>query len=1020
LHFDIWTANCETFDFYLINTNTGTERKVSVTPPFAGWRSYDISLSEFASQGIDLANIGQFKFVSTPFGGTTVYLDNIYFWKPAGSPSYGSFTIPIKIVGDAKFKITPPTSSSTGAFTYTSSNTAVATISNDSIIIVGGGTSTITANQAAANGFLSGTTSTLFTVNYAPPAVAAPIPPVRNAGDYISLYSNAYSNSSVGTWSASWDMANVSDIQIGGNDTKKYTNLVFAGIEFTAPTVNASSMEKFHIDYWTPDATTFKVKLVDFGSDDSYLGSDNSEYELSFVPNNSGWNSLDIPMSDFVGLASSANLAQMILVASNSTVYVDNVYFWKGTALSPSVSITQPTCSVATGTITVTSTISNGMTFSKDSLTYTNTTGVFTGLAAGTYKIRSKTANGVISTPVVATVLSTTPSAPSAISGIKNVSKCDTLQTYSVVPVDGLTYTWSVTGTGNSVKSGQGTNVAVLVMKVAGTISVKATKCSTVGAASTLAVTSAIPTAPAAIYSGTSGTAAPATNICLYTQSAFAVTGVADTFRIKKVAGAYGYVWKAPKGSTVDRLNDTTIAVVFPDTLTLTDAGQKVVSAYALSACDTSLAKSVTLTRTVVAVPTITIQAITTNVCGAKRYRYIAPALPVGALSYVWSFEGTLAATSTIDSGSLSSRILTVTYTNNAAAAAGDSVKLRYTSGCGYSAVKAAKLTNAVLGAPAAPASITITSLGTASCGQPRYRFTAPATLPIATATAMAATGYAWSFGGTLGALATIDSGSANSKIITVTFASNAASVAGDSVRLLYTSDCGNSLKKSAKLTNTLISTNAPAAPASITIALVSDICGARVYRYTAPVLPAASATAAAANGYLWSLPIGTVGSTGSLDSGSVGGRVIRIKYTSNAAAAAGDSIKVRYTSICGNGALKAQKLSNLVKSCPAVRLATFAKGENTPATETISAAVYPNPNNGNFNVRINTGITERVNATIQVINMKGQIVAQFNTTNNNGLISTNVNDSKLENGVYIVRYNVGSVSKSIRMVVQK
>jgi hypothetical protein len=38
--------------------------------------------------------------------------------------------------------------------------------------------------------------------------------------------------------------------------------------------INATNMEKFHIDIWTPDANVFKVKLVDFGPNGAYGGGD--------------------------------------------------------------------------------------------------------------------------------------------------------------------------------------------------------------------------------------------------------------------------------------------------------------------------------------------------------------------------------------------------------------------------------------------------------------------------------------------------------------------------------------------------------------------------------------------------------------------------------------------------------------------------------------------------------------------------------------------------------------------------
>ena len=569
-------------------------------------------------------------------------------------------------------------------------------------------------------------------------------------------------------------------------------------------------------------------------------------------------------------------------------------------------------------------------------------------------------------------------------------------------------------------------------------------------------------------------------------------------------------------------MNDTTITVVFADTITLTTP--KSVNAYYLSSCDTSLAKSIVLTRTVVAAPTaVTITPIQTNICGARKYRYTAPVLPAGALGYVWAFEGSLfSGSGTIDSGNVNSRVLTVTYTSNAASAAGDSVRLLYTTGCGNSASKAAKLsntalnvpaiptaititplitnvcnnrvyrysapnlpaatttagaatgwlweltgsmsefatidsgdegsqkivvsytsnnaaatgdsikltylsacgnsltkaakmTNAKLSAPAAPTAITISAIQTNVCGARRYRYVAPA-LPAATTTVGEATGYVWSIIGGLGT-PTIDSGSLTSRGFIATFASNAASAVGDSVRVLYTSGCGNSLRKASKLSNTLL--GAPLAPATVTIQQVlPDVCGARIYRYIAPVLPAATTTAGAASGYLWTSPTGTVGSTGVLDSGSTGGRIIRYKYSSNAAATT-DSIRVRYTSGCGNGAVKAQKLSNLAKVCLTSGTPITSRVATT-SVETAALNVYPNPNNGSFMVSAKTSTTAKSTATIQIIDMLGKVVAQVNAQNNNGTINTNINNSNLNNGVYTVRITVGNDIKTVKMVVKK
>jgi uncharacterized protein (TIGR02145 family) len=80
------------------------------------------------------------------------------------APYIYGFTMPDKRVGDAPFTITAPTSNSTGAFTYTSSNTAVATISGNIITIKAKGQITITANQAAKGNYTAGSITAILTI----------------------------------------------------------------------------------------------------------------------------------------------------------------------------------------------------------------------------------------------------------------------------------------------------------------------------------------------------------------------------------------------------------------------------------------------------------------------------------------------------------------------------------------------------------------------------------------------------------------------------------------------------------------------------------------------------------------------------------------------------------------------------------------------------------------------------------------------------------------------------------------
>jgi surface protein len=81
-------------------------------------------------------------------------------------PDFGPFEDLSKSLGQAPFTLTPPTTNSSGAFTYTSSNTAVATVGSTTglVTILAGGSTTITATQAASGNFKTRSVSAVFVV----------------------------------------------------------------------------------------------------------------------------------------------------------------------------------------------------------------------------------------------------------------------------------------------------------------------------------------------------------------------------------------------------------------------------------------------------------------------------------------------------------------------------------------------------------------------------------------------------------------------------------------------------------------------------------------------------------------------------------------------------------------------------------------------------------------------------------------------------------------------------------------
>ena len=85
----------------------------------------------------------------------------------------GEFTIPTKLIGDVPFSLIAPISNSTGAFTYTSSNPSVATVSGSTVTILSVGTTTITATQEKSNPYDTASVSVILDVIIPPANIIA-------------------------------------------------------------------------------------------------------------------------------------------------------------------------------------------------------------------------------------------------------------------------------------------------------------------------------------------------------------------------------------------------------------------------------------------------------------------------------------------------------------------------------------------------------------------------------------------------------------------------------------------------------------------------------------------------------------------------------------------------------------------------------------------------------------------------------------------------------------------------------
>ena len=154
------------------------------------------------------------------------------------------------------------------------------------------------------------------------PATAAPTPPVRDPGDVISVFSDAYTDVPGTDFNPNWEQTTVVSFPlIQNNETMLYANFNYQGTQF-ASALNVNGMETLHLDMWTADATAVNISLISTGPVET-------PYALQITPNQ--WVSYDIPLTAFAGV-DLADVIQLKFDGGNSSqaIYLDNIYFYTG------------------------------------------------------------------------------------------------------------------------------------------------------------------------------------------------------------------------------------------------------------------------------------------------------------------------------------------------------------------------------------------------------------------------------------------------------------------------------------------------------------------------------------------------------------------------------------------------------------------------------------------------------------------------------------------------------------------
>ena len=139
------------------------------------------------------------------------------------APTFGTFTVPPKLFRDASFNLTAPTTDSSGAFTYTidASGAGVATVtSGGRVTVVGAGSATITATQAAYGNFTAMTVTSVLVVSPIAPTFGTFTVPGKNFRDIsFSLTAPTTDSSGAFTYSIDASYSRVATVTSGGRVT---------------------------------------------------------------------------------------------------------------------------------------------------------------------------------------------------------------------------------------------------------------------------------------------------------------------------------------------------------------------------------------------------------------------------------------------------------------------------------------------------------------------------------------------------------------------------------------------------------------------------------------------------------------------------------------------------------------------------------------------------------------------------------------------------------------------------------
>ena len=186
-----------------------------------------------------------------------------------------SFSDYSKSYGDADFSISA-SSSSTGAFTYSSDNSSVGTLSGTTVTVVGAGTAILTATLAADSNYNAGTATSTLTVSK--------INPVISLSDLIKTYNDANFDLSATSSSSGTISYSSSDLSVA---TISGTTVAIIGAGTSVITVSQAANTNYNSGSVTATLTVNKDNPVVSLSDITKTYND-ADFELSASTNSTG------------------------------------------------------------------------------------------------------------------------------------------------------------------------------------------------------------------------------------------------------------------------------------------------------------------------------------------------------------------------------------------------------------------------------------------------------------------------------------------------------------------------------------------------------------------------------------------------------------------------------------------------------------------------------------------------------------------------------------------------------------